>query len=115
MLIAIQSARAYNFKVTDKTKITGKDKKLVVGYMVKVKYNGDIDKEPGATEIEVISVKTAKALEINGTVARAKLGVLILKVGEKKYRFMTGKDTKFTGKKAKRGRAATVTYVGKLG
>ena len=86
VLIAIQSARAYSFKVTDKTKITGKDKKLVVGYMVKVKYNGDIDKEPGATEIEVISVKTAKALEINGTVARAKLGGLILKVGEKKYR-----------------------------
>ena len=114
LLLSIQSSNSHRFKLSQKTKITGKSKKLKVGYMVRVTYKGDIDKEPAAVKINVNKIPKARVFVIDGTVSKVSNGSFILKAGSRSYRFTTDKNTKYTGKTLNKGVAATVSYMGRL-
>ena len=115
VLVSIQSAKAYRFKILKKTKITGKDTSLKVGYDVEVTYTGDVDRVPGAIKIEVTDTSDSKVKKITGTIESVSDGSFILKTKTSSYSFSRDSSTKYTGEKMKKGRIATVSYVGKLG
>ena len=111
MLLRIDSARSYWFRITDKTKIKGD---LQEGYSVTVKYKGDIDEEPKADRITVTKIPVYEVYTIEGTVKQIQGDSFIIDTGKKLYTFTTKGNTKYSGKKMKKGYIATVTYIGEL-
>ena len=114
VLISVDSAKSYRFKLDKDTKIYGKAKDLRVGDSVGLVYAGDLGKEPLAKTIEVTKLNTAKEYVIDGTITKADKDSITVSTSKNSYKFKVNKKTKISKKAPKVGLITTVTYTGEL-
>ena len=66
VLLAINSATSYRFRITKDTKIAGVSDKLSVGDSVNITCSGDIEKTPDAVSINIVKKAQPEKHTING-------------------------------------------------
>lgn len=115
VLLAVNSATAYRFKIDKNTKIKGEADKLTVGDSVNITFKGDIEKTPAAIVINIVKKAQEQRRTINGTIKSVGDDSVTLDTGKKTYKFATDKYTKFNGDKPAKGYKSEITYVGELG
>ena len=114
VLIAIDSARSYRFKISPETKITGVSKYVRVGDSVTVSYSEKVDETPLATEINIVMEAQEERQTVNGSISRVESNYLTLDTGKKVHVIYTNEKTKYSGDKPEKGCKAEITYTGKL-
>ena len=115
VLISVDSAKSYRFKIDKDTKIYGKAKDLRVGDSVGLVYAGDMGKEPLAKTIEITKLHVDKEYVIDGTITKASKDQITITTGKNTYKFKLDKKTDISKKDPKVGLITTVTYTGELG
>ena len=115
LLVSVDSATSYRFKVDKDTKITGVAKKIEAGQSVKVFFTGDLKKEPAAKEVNIVKEAERRVRNINGTVKDVTDKKITLDTGKKTYDIARNKGTRYTGDKLTKGYTADITYLGTLG
>jgi len=114
ILIAIDSATSYRFKMDTSTAITGVSKYVFVGDSVNVSYSGKLDDSPLAIEINVVVKAQEEKQTINGTIQSVGNDYISLDTGKKAYVIHTNDKTKYSGDKPEKGCKAEIAYTGKL-
>ena len=114
MVLAIDAKTTCRFKITDRTRITGKADKVRKGDAVLVKFDGDLDGSPEALKININRVGKKLGGTIRGKIIKVTKDSVTLRADKKTYTFRIDKNTKYTGIKMKKGCEASITYIGSL-
>ena len=115
MLLSVDSADAFRFKVTNDTIIDGKADNVEVGDHVTVVYSGNLKKDPKLHRIEVTRTAEQDLMVIDGHIDKVTADKIVLNTGVKSYTFKVTEGTQYSGSvAAEKGVKATITYKGKL-
>lgn len=114
VLIGIDSAHGYRFKLTDSTKFSGVANHLTIGDQVDVTYEGKIESQPNALSINITKAAQKRAYIINGKIDSVAKSSVTIDTGKAKYTFVTSKQTKFNGETPAKGLETEITYTGEL-
>ena len=114
VLIGIDSAHGYRFKLTDSTKFSGVANHLTIGDQVDVTYEGKIESQPNALSINITKAAQKRAYIINGKIDSVAKSSVTIDTGKAKYTFATSKQTRFNGETPAKGLETEITYTGDL-
>ena len=106
MLLSIDSATSYRFKLTNGFKVSGADKYVHTGDSVNVTFKGELGKSPEVVEINIVKKAQEEKRTVNGTISSVEKNYLTLNTGKKSYIIHTDKNTKYTGDKPPKERSS---------
>ena len=118
ILLSVDSADAFRFKLTGDTIIDGKADRVAVGDHVTLVYSGNLKNDPSLHRVEITEKAKKDKQElmvIDGTVEKYTDKTIVINTGAKVYTFKVNKNTQYSGSTMpKKGVKATITYKGKL-